>query len=214
MPTVGLLNKAGEKVGDIQLNENVFGAEISEAAVHQVVVALLANKRQGTQSAKTRAEVSGGGIKPWRQKGTGRARQGSTRSPQWRHGGIVFGPTGEQNYKIKMNKKVRDLALKSALTVKLADKEITVVENWKLDSFKTKEAVASLNSLNVTGKTLIVFTEESVNEEGYISTFNIPNVALAYSDTVHVYDLLNCKNVIFTEEAIKEIEEVLLNGKN
>ena len=204
----------GEVVGTVELNDTVFAIEPNNQAMFDAVMVYQANSRQATAKTKKRDEVSGGGKKPWRQKGTGRARQGSTRSPQWRHGGIVFGPTGEQNYKIKMNKKVRDLALKSALTVKLADKEITVVENWKLDSFKTKEAVASLNSLNVTGKTLIVFTEESVNEEGYISTFNIPNVALAYSDTIHVYDLLNCKNVIFTEEAIKEIEEVLLNGKN
>lgn len=214
MPSIDKLNLEGKVVGTVELSDAVFAIEPNNQAMFDAVMVHQANLRQATAKTKKRDEVSGGGKKPWRQKGTGRARQGSTRSPQWRHGGIVFGPTGEQNYKIKMNKKVRDLALKSALTVKLADKEITVVENWKLDSFKTKEAVASLNSLNVTGKTLIVFTEESVNEEGYISTFNIPNVALAYSDTVHVYDLLNCKNVIFTEEAIKEIEEVLLNGKN
>ncbi len=214
MPSINKLNMQGEVVGTVELNDSVFAIEPNNQAMFDAVMVYQANSRQATAKTKKRDEVSGGGKKPWRQKGTGRARQGSTRSPQWRHGGIVFGPTGEQNYKIKMNKKVRDLALKSALTLKLADKEITVVENWKLDGFKTKDAVASLNKLNVTGKTLIVFTEESVNEEGYVSTFNIPNVALAYSDTVHVYDLLNCKNIIFTEEAIKEIEEVLLNGKN
>lgn len=214
MPSINKYNMQGEVVGTVELSASVFAIEPNNQAMFDAVMVYQANSRQATAKTKKRDEVSGGGKKPWRQKGTGRARQGSTRSPQWRHGGIVFGPTGEQNYKIKINKKVRDLALKSALTVKLADKEITVVENWKLDNFKTKDAVASLNSLNVTGKTLIVFTEESVNEEGYISSFNIPNVALAYSDTIHVYDLLNCKNVIFTEEAIKEIEEVLLNGKN
>ena len=164
MPSINKYNMQGEVVGTVELDATVFAIEPNNQAMFDAVMVYQANSRQATAKTKKRDEVSGGGKKPWRQKGTGRARQGSTRSPQWRHGGIVFGPTGEQNYKIKMNKKVRDLALKSALTVKLADKEITV--------------------------------------------------ALAYSDTVHVYDLLNCKNVIFTEEAIKEIEEVLLNGKN
>ena len=214
MANVNVLNQNGEVVSNVELNDSVWAIEPNQQAMFDAVMVYRASTRQATAKTKTRSEVRGGGKKPWRQKGTGRARQGSIRAPQWRGGGVVFGPTGNQNFKIKMNKKVRDLALKSALTVKLAEKGIVVVENWKLDNFKTKEAVASLNNLNVTGKTLIVFTEETINEEGYVSTFNIPNVALAYSDTIHVYDLLNCKNVIFTEEAIKEIEEVLLNGKN
>ena len=159
MPTVGLLNKAGEKVGDIQLNENVFGAEISEAAVHQVVVALLANKRQGTQSAKTRAEVSGGGIKPWRQKGTGRARQGSIRSPQWIHGGIVFAPK-PRDYRMAIPKSMKRTAMRSVLTSKVQENEIFVLEDLSFETPKTKEAVAMFKALNLK-KALVVVAESN-----------------------------------------------------
>ena len=205
MPTVGLLNKAGEKVGDIQLNENVFGAEVSEAAVHQVVVALLANKRQGTQSAKTRAEVSGGGIKPWRQKGTGRARQGSTRSPQWTHGGIALGPK-PRKYKVELNKKVKRLAMKSALSSKVAGEEMMVVNKIELDGIKTKAIVEMLAKLKSAKKALIVTAE--ADETIYKSARNIEGVKVATVNTLCVYDILNCDSFIVLKDAAKKIEEV------
>lgn len=204
MPTVGLLNKAGEKVGDIQLNENVFGAEISEAAVHQVVVALLANKRQGTQSAKTRAEVSGGGIKPWRQKGTGRARQGSIRSPQWIHGGIVFAPK-PRDYRMSIPKSMKRTAMKSVLTSKVQENEIFVLEDLSFETPKTKEAVAMFNALNVK-KALVVVAES--NENTYKSIRNIQGVAVVPVNNINVYDLLKYENLIITKDAVSKIEEV------
>lgn len=204
MPTVGLLNKAGEKVGDIQLNENVFGAEISEAAVHQVVVALLANKRQGTQSAKTRAEVSGGGIKPWRQKGTGRARQGSIRSPQWIHGGIVFAPK-PRDYRMAIPKSMKRTAMRSVLTSKVQENEIFVLEDLSFETPKTKEAVAMFNALNVK-KALVVVAES--NENAYKSIRNIQGVAVVPVNNINVYDLLKYENLIITKDAVSKIEEV------
>ena len=204
MPTVGLLNKAGEKVGDIQLNENVFGAEISEAAVHQVVVALLANKRQGTQSAKTRAEVSGGGIKPWRQKGTGRARQGSIRSPQWIHGGIVFAPK-PRDYRMAIPKSMKRTAMRSVLTSKVQENEIFVLEDLSFETPKTKEAVAMFNALNVK-KALVVVAES--NENTYKSIRNIQGVAVVPVNNINVYDLLKYENLIITKDAVSKIEEV------
>lgn len=204
MPTVGLLNKAGEKVGDIQLNENVFGAEISEAAVHQVVVALLANKRQGTQSAKTRAEVSGGGIKPWRQKGTGRARQGSIRSPQWIHGGIVFAPK-PRDYRMSIPKSMKRTAMKSVLTSKVQENEIFVLEDLSFETPKTKEAVAMFKALNVK-KALVVVAES--NENTYKSIRNIQGVAVVPVNNINVYDLLKYENLIITKDAVSKIEEV------
>lgn len=204
MPTVGLLNKAGEKVGDIQLNENVFGAEISEAAVHQVVVALLANKRQGTQSAKTRAEVSGGGIKPWRQKGTGRARQGSIRSPQWIHGGIVFAPK-PRDYRMSIPKSMKRTAMKSVLTSKVQENEIFVLEDLSFETPKTKEAVAMFNALNVK-KALVVVAES--NENAYKSIRNIQGVAVVPVNNINIYDLLKYENLIITKDAVSKIEEV------
>lgn len=204
MPTVGLLNKAGEKVGDIQLNENVFGAEVSEAAVHQVVVALLANKRQGTQSAKTRAEVSGGGIKPWRQKGTGRARQGSIRSPQWIHGGIVFAPK-PRDYRMSIPKSMKRTAMKSVLTSKVQENEIFVLEDLSFETPKTKEAVAMFNALNVK-KALVVVAES--NENAYKSIRNIQGVAVVPVNNINVYDLLKYENLIITKDAVSKIEEV------
>lgn len=204
MPTVGLLNKAGEKVGDIQLNENVFGAEVSEAAVHQVVVALLANKRQGTQSAKTRAEVSGGGIKPWRQKGTGRARQGSIRSPQWIHGGIVFAPK-PRDYRMSIPKSMKRTAMKSVLTSKVQENEIFVLEDLSFETPKTKEAVAMFKALNVK-KALVVVAES--NENTYKSIRNIQGVAVVPVNNINIYDLLKYENLIITKDAVSKIEEV------
>jgi large subunit ribosomal protein L4 len=204
MPTVGLFNKEGQKVGDIQLAESVFGAPINADAIHQVVVAQLANKRQGTQSTKTRAEVSGGGIKPWRQKGTGRARQGSTRSPQWIHGGIVFAPK-PRDYSMATPKKMRRVALKSALSSKVVDNNIIVLESLELAAPKTKEVVAMLNAFGAK-KTLIVTAE--VNENVYKSARNIEGVAVAPVNNINVYDLLKYEKFIVTKEAVSKIEEV------
>lgn len=204
MPTVGLFNKEGQKVGDFQLSDNVFGVEVNQYALHQVVVALLANKRQGTQSAKTRAEVSGGGIKPWRQKGTGRARQGSTRAPQWIHGGMVFA-VKPRSYRTSVPKSMRRLAMKSALTSKVNDNEIFVLENLELDAPKTKEIVKMLTALDAK-KTLIVTAES--NENVYKSARNIEGVAVIPANNLNVYDLLKYENLIVTKEAVSKIEEV------
>lgn len=204
MPTVGLFNKEGQKVGDIQLSESVFGVEVNEFALHQVVVAQLANKRQGTQSAKTRAEVSGGGIKPWRQKGTGRARQGSTRSPQWIHGGIVFAPK-PRDYRVSVPKSMRRVAMKSALTSKVKDNEMIVLESLELEAPKTKEIVKMLAALNA-GKTLIVTAES--NENIYKSARNIQGVEVLPVNNLNVYDILKYEKFIVTKDAVSKIEEV------
>lgn len=204
MPTVGLFNKEGQNVGDIQLNENVFAAKVSEAAVHQVVVALLANKRQGTQSAKTRAEVSGGGIKPWRQKGTGRARQGSIRSPQWIHGGIVFAPK-PRDYRTAIPKSMKRTAMKSVLTSKVNDNELVVLESLAFDAPKTKEAVAMLKAFEV--KKALVIVAES-NENVYKSIRNVEGVAVIPVNNINVYDLLKYPKVLITKDAVSKIEEV------
>ena len=206
MPTVGLFNKEGNKIEDIQLNDKVFAVEVNADAMHQVVVALLANKRQGTQSAKTRAEVRGGGIKPWRQKGTGRARQGSIRAPQWRGGGVVFGPT-PRSYKFKINRKVGRLALKSALSTKIIDNEFMALDTIKFDAPKTKEMVKVLSNLEAPAKTLIVMDE--IDETVARSANNIPGVKLLDARRVNVYDVLNSNKLIMTEAAIKSVEEVL-----
>ena len=204
MPTVGLFNKEGQKVGDFQLSDNVFGVEVNQYALHQVVVALLANKRQGTQSAKTRAEVSGGGIKPWRQKGTGRARQGSTRAPQWIHGGMVFA-VKPRSYRTSVPKTMRRLAMKSALTSKVNDNEIFVLESLELDAPKTKEIVKMLTALDAK-KTLIVTAES--NQNVYRSARNIEGVAVLPVNNLNVYDLLKYEKLIVTKEAVSKIEEV------
>ncbi|ADL53402.1 50S ribosomal protein L4 [Clostridium cellulovorans] len=204
MPTVGLFNKEGQNVGDIQLNDNVFAAKISEAAVHQVVVALLANKRQGTQSAKTRAEVSGGGIKPWRQKGTGRARQGSIRSPQWIHGGIVFAPK-PRDYRVSIPKSMKRTAMKSVLTSKVNDNELVVLESLAFDAPKTKEAVAMLKAFEVK-KALVVVAES--NENVYKSIRNVEGVEVIPVNNINVYDLLKYPKVLITKDAVSKIEEV------
>jgi large subunit ribosomal protein L4 len=204
MPTVGLFNKEGQKVGDVELAESVFGVEVNTDAVHQVVVALLANKRQGNQSAKTRAEVSGGGIKPWRQKGTGRARQGSTRSPQWIHGGIVFAPK-PRSYRISVPKSMKRVAMKSALSSKVAENEIIVLESLELEAPKTKEVVKMLGALNAK-KALIVVAES--NENVYKSVRNIEGVSVIPANNLNVYDILKYDNFIVTKDAVSKIEEV------
>lgn len=204
MPTVGMFNKEGQKVGDLQLSDNVFGVEVNQYALHQVVVALLANKRQGTQSAKTRAEVSGGGIKPWRQKGTGRARQGSTRAPQWIHGGMVFA-VKPRSYRTSVPKSMRRVAMKSALTSKVQDNEMIVLENLELDAPKTKEVIKMLNAFDAK-KTLIVTAES--NENVYKSARNIEGVAVLPANNLNVYDLLKYDKVIITRDAVSKIEEV------
>lgn len=204
MPTVGLFNKEGQKVGDIQLAESIFAAPINANVMHQVVVAQLANKRQGTQSAKTRAEVSGGGIKPWRQKGTGRARQGSTRSPQWIHGGIVFAPK-PRDYSMAIPKKMKRVALKSALSSKVADNNIIVLESLELAAPKTKEIVSMLNAFEAK-KTLIVTAE--TNENVFKSARNIEGVAVLPVNNLNVYDILKFEKFIVTKDAVSKIEEV------
>ena len=202
MPKVGLFNKEGQQVGDIQLNEQVFGVEVNKYALHQVVVAQLANKRQGTQSAKTRSEVRGGGIKPWRQKGTGRARQGSIRAPQWIKGGVVFAPK-PRDYRMSIPKSMRKVAMTSALTSKVAD--MVVLEDLNFEAPKTKEAVNMLNAFEAK-KTLIITAE--VNENVYKSARNIEGVTVMPVNNINVYDLLNCKTLMITKEAVNKIEEV------
>ncbi|CAM2077534.1 MULTISPECIES: 50S ribosomal protein L4 [Clostridium] len=204
MPTVGLFNKEGNKIEDIQLNDKVFAVEVNADAMHQVVVALLANKRQGTQSAKTRAEVRGGGIKPWRQKGTGRARQGSIRAPQWIKGGVVFAPK-PRDYRMSIPKSMRRVAMLSALTSKVQNDEMVVLDSLTLEAPKTKEIVKMLNAFNAK-KTLIVTAE--VNETVYKSARNIEGVAVLPVNNINVYDLLKYSKVIMTKDAVSKIEEV------
>ena len=204
MPTVGLFNKEGNQVGDIQLNDKVFAVEVNSDAMHQVVVALLANKRQGTQSAKTRAEVRGGGIKPWRQKGTGRARQGSIRAPQWIKGGVVFAPK-PRDYRMSIPKSMRRVAMLSALTSKVQNDEMVVLDSLTLEAPKTKEIVKMLNAFNAK-KTLIVTAE--ANETVYKSARNIEGVAVLPVNNINVYDLLKYPTVMVTKDAVTKIEEV------
>ncbi|WP_461613806.1 50S ribosomal protein L4 [Clostridium sp. Marseille-QA1073] len=204
MPTLKVFNKEGKEVGDIQLNENIFDVEISRDAMHQVVLAQLANKRQGTQSAKTRAEVRGGGIKPWRQKGTGRARQGSIRAPQWIHGGIVFAPK-PRDYRVSIPKSMRRTAMKSALTSKVVDNEMIVLESLNFEAPKTKEMIKVLNAFEAK-KTLIVVAES--DENVYKSARNIPGVAVLPVNNLNVYDILKYEKFVVTKEAVSKIEEV------
>lgn len=204
MPTVGLFNKEGNKIEDIQLNETIFAAEVNADAMHQVVVALLANKRQGTQSAKTRAEVRGGGIKPWRQKGTGRARQGSIRAPQWIKGGVVFAPK-PRDYRMSIPKSMRRVAMLSALTSKVQNDEMVVLDSLTLEAPKTKEVVKMLNAFNA--KKILIITAEA-NETVYKSARNIEGVAVLPVNNINVYDLLKYPKVIMTKDAVSKIEEV------
>ena len=204
MPTVGLFNKEANKVGDIELNENIFAVEVNESAMHQVAVALLANKRQGTQSAKTRAEVRGGGIKPWRQKGTGRARQGSIRAPQWIKGGIVFAPK-PRDYRMSIPKSMKRVAMKSALTSKVQAGEFVVVDNLDFEAIKTKQVAAMINAFEA--KKALIITAES-NEIVYKSARNIEGVNVIPANNINVYDLLKSGKVIITKDAVSKIEEV------
>ena len=204
MANVSVYNIEGKEVGSIELNDAVFGVEVNEHLVHMAVVNQLANNRQGTQSAKTRSEVSGGGRKPWRQKGTGRARQGSTRAPQWTGGGIVFAPK-PRDYSFKMNKKEKKLALLSALTSKVADNKIVVLDEFKLDEIKTKKFAEVMNNLKVS-KALVVL--EGENKNVVLSGRNIPTVKTALTNTINVFDILKYNTVIVTKAAVATIEEV------
>jgi len=205
MPKVDLYNMKGEVVGDIQLSDSVFGTEVNKLALHTVVVNQLANKRQGTQSTKTKSEVRGGGKKPWRQKGTGRARQGSIRSAQWIKGGIVLGPK-PRSYRYTLSKKLRRLALKSALSSKVSGNEIFVLDVLALDAIKTKSMVGVLNSLKIDSTVLIVV--DSKNENVVKSARNIPGVKTAYVNTINVYDILKYDKFIITKDAALKVEEV------
>ena len=205
MSTIKVLNMAGAEVGTVELNDGIFGIEPNTAVVHEVVKNHLANCRQGTQSALTRAEVSGGGKKPWRQKGTGHARQGSTRAPQWTHGGIVFAPK-PRSYSYVLNKKVKRLAMKSALSAKAAAGEIIVVDSIKLDSIKTKDFRAFLNAVKADGKSLVVTPAK--DEIVIKSARNIPGVVTSMANLINVYDSLNAKYLVLDKEALAVIEEV------
>ena len=204
MPTIGVFNIEGKKVSDMELNESVFATEVNQYALHQVVVALLANKRQGTQSTKTRSEVRGGGIKPWRQKGTGRARQGSIRAPQWIKGGIVFAPK-PRDYRMAIPKSMKRVAMMSALSTKVQDGQMVVVEDLAFDSIKTKNVVNMLNAMEAK-KTLIITAES--NEVVYKSARNIEGVAVIPANNINVYDLLKFEKVVMTKDAVSKIEEV------
>ena len=204
MANVAVYNIEGKEVGTIDLNDAVFGVEVNEHLVHMAVVQQLANKRQGTQKAKTRSEVSGGGRKPWRQKGTGHARQGSTRPPQWTGGGVVFAPT-PRDYSFKLNKKEKRAALKSALTSRVEEKKFIVVDEMKFDEIKTKNFQNALNNLNVS-KALVVLEEGNTNAE--LSARNIPDVKTARTNTINVYDILKYNTVVATKAAVEAIEEV------
>ena len=204
MANVAVYNIEGKEVGTIDLNDAVFGVEVNEHLVHMAVVQQLANKRQGTQKAKTRSEVSGGGRKPWRQKGTGHARQGSTRAPQWTGGGVVLAPT-PRDYSFKLNKKEKRAALKSALTSRVEEKKFIVVDEMKFDEIKTKNFQNALNNLNVS-KALVVLEEGNTNAE--LSARNIPDVKTARTNTINVYDILKYNTVVATKAAVEAIEEV------
>ena len=204
MASVAIYNMEGNEVGSLDLNDAVFGAKINEHLVHMAVVQHLANKRQGTQKAKTRGEVSGGGRKPWRQKGTGHARQGSIRAPQWKGGGVVFAPV-PRDYSFKMNKKEKRAALKSVLTSKVNESKFIVVEELKLDEIKTKRFVEVLNNLKV-NKALVVLNDNDRNV--ILSARNIPAVKTALTNTINVYDILKYDTVVVTKDAVATIEEV------
>ena len=205
MPKVDVYSIDGKKVKEVELKEEVFGIEPNEAVVHSVLVNFLANQRQGTQSTKTRSEVRGGGRKPWRQKGTGRARQGSIRAPQWIKGGIALGPK-PRSYYYTVNKKERRLAIKSMLSSKVLEKELTVVDALDMKEIKTKEMVKVLNNLKVEGKTLILLPEK--NENVQKSARNIDGVKTTLVNTINVYDLLKYKNLVITLDTVKKLEEV------
>lgn len=205
MANIKVLNKAGEQVSELTLKDEIFAIEPNTSAMHTAVVNYLANQRQGTQSTLTRAEVSGGGKKPWRQKGTGRARQGSTRSPQWYHGGIALGPK-PRSYKYTINKKVRRLAMKSALSAKFAADEMIVLDSFELEAVKTKEVAKTLAAVGAGKKTLIVLPEK--DDTIFKSARNIAGVKVALVNTLNVYDMLNCTKILFLKDAVAKVEEV------
>ncbi len=205
MPKMDVYDIEGKKVSTVDLKEEIFGIEPNEAVVHSVLVNFLANQRQGTQSTKTRSEVSGGGRKPWRQKGTGRARQGSIRAPQWIKGGIALGPK-PRSYKYQVNKKEKRLAIKSCLSSKVLEKELVVVDSLPLKEIKTKDMVKALTNLKVEGKTLILLPEK--NETVQKSARNIEGVKTTLVNTINVYDLLKYKNLVITLDTVKKLEEV------
>ena len=207
MPKIAVLNVKGEKVKDIKLNDKVWSIEPNDTVVYEAIVLANAANRQGTHSVKTRADVSGGGRKPWRQKGTGNARQGSTRSPQWRHGGVVFGPTTERNYNIKMNKKERRLALKSALSYKVIDSELTVLDSLKLDNAKTKEMLSVMKNLKL--EKSVLFVVDELTDEVILASRNVKGVKVILPNEINVLDVTSYHNMIVTEGAVKAIEEVL-----
>lgn len=204
MANVKVYNMSGQETGSIELNDNIFGIEVNEHVLHMAVVQYLANQRQGTKSAKTRAEVSGGGRKPWRQKGTGRARQGSTRSPQWTGGGVVFAPK-PRDHSFKLNKKVKRLALKSALSSKLLENKIVVLDELKLDEIKTKEMKKVLDNIKA-DKALVVIDGSDKNI--ILSARNIPDMKTASVNTINVYDILKYDSFVVTKQAVEKIEEV------
>ena len=204
MANVSVYNIEGKEVGTMELNDAVFGVEVNEHLVHMAVVSQLANNRQGTQKAKTRSEVSGGGRKPWRQKGTGHARQGSTRAPQWTGGGVVFAPV-PRDYTLKMNKKEKRAALKSALTSRVQENKLIVVDELKFDSIKTKAMASVLKNLNV-NKALVVLNDNDTNV--VMSAKNIPDVKTAQTNTINVFDILKYNTVVLTKDAVATIEEV------
>lgn len=205
MPSIDVLNIQGKKVSTLELNDTVFAKEVNEALIHTVIVNYLANQRQGTQSTKTRSEVSGGGRKPWRQKGTGRARHGSTRSPIWVKGGIALGPK-PRSYKYKLNKKEKQNAIKMILSAKLADNKLIVVDEFKLTEIKTKSVVNVLNNLNAVGRTLLVLDQK--DDMILKSARNIEKMHVSNADVLNAYELLNNKQVIMTVDAVKKLEEV------
>ncbi len=205
MPNVAVLDMTGAKVGTMKLSDSIFGIEPNAVVMHAAVVNYLANQRQGTQSTLTRTEVSGGGRKPWRQKGTGHARQGSTRAPQWRHGGVALGPK-PRDYSYSLNKKVRQLALKSALSDKVLNKSLVVMSEIKMDSFKTKTMVECLNAIGATGKTLLVL---DTNDAFVVkSAANIKGVKTTQYNTLNTYDVINAEKVVMVKAAVKKLEEV------
>ena len=205
MPNIKVVNMAGKEVGEITLSDVIFGAEVNEAVLHAAVRAFLMNQRQGTQSTLTRSEVSGGGKKPWRQKGTGRARQGSTRSPQWTHGGIALGPK-PRDYRVDMNKKTKRVALYSALSAKVAAGDLIVVDDIKCEGYSTKTIVNMLNAIGAQRKALIVLPEV----DGFVvkSAANIPGVKTTLAHTINVYDVLNANKFVVSKAAVAKLEEV------
>ena len=205
MPKIDVYDINGKKVSDIELNEKVFGIEPNENIVHEVLLNYLANQRQGTQSTKTRAEVRGGGRKPWRQKGTGRARQGSIRAPQWIKGGIALGPK-PRSYRYSLNKKEKQLAIKSVLSSKVLEKELTVVDKLELKEIKTKSMVKAFADLKLTGKTLVVLPEKNLNVQA--STSNIEGAKTILVNEINVYDLLKYTNLVLPLDTVKKLEEV------